>query len=533
MSSNADLILVNGRIHTQNPAQPFVSALAVRDGKIVYTGNDPGAKSWLPNGGSEKLIDLKGACVIPGLTDAHIHFSMYSTGLQRVNAETPTLEEALARVARHAERTPSGGWVTGFGWNHNVWGGNFPSAAQLDPVSSDHPVCLWAKSGHACWVNTRALRLAGINGKTPDPAGGQIVRNATGEPTGILLEEAQNLVGSLIPEPTLDEMVDAIRQGQGEANRAGLTGIHDMDGPLAFQAYQALHQRGELSLRVTKSIPLEHLDDAIGVGLRSGFGDNWLRIGSVKMFADGALGPRTAWMLEGYETAPSDTGIAVIEMNALFQAVRKANSAGLSAAIHAIGDRANREVLDIYAEVAAHEPSGLRNRIEHVQLLHPADAGRLGQLGVIASMQPIHATSDMLIADRHWGKRSQGGYALKTQLKNGAVLALGSDCPVETLDPLVGIHAAVTRRRSDGSPGPEGWYPEQRLSVEEAVCGFTAGPAYAAGDEKRLGSLAPGKLADMTLLNQDIFSIDPMEILNVSVLGTIVGGKFAWRDARV
>lgn len=528
---SGDLVLVGGRIYTFDPVQPFVSAMVVHDAKVVYAGDDAGARMCAGSGA--ETVDLRGYCVIPGLTDAHMHLRLYAESLATVDVETPTLQEALARVGERTRWVPKGGWVLGHGWNHNVWGqelgaDTLPTAAHLDQVAPDHPVCLETKSCHAVWVNSAALAAAGITAATPDPDGGKIVRDGAGQPTGILLEGAMSLIKDVIPEPSLEELAAAMRQALLLANRAGLTGLHDMDGPLAFQAEQVLRDQGELTLRIVKSIPLDCLDEAIGLGLRSGFGDDWLRVGQVKLFADGALGPQTAWMLTGYETDPANTGISTTPVEVLRAAVGKANAAGLGCAIHAIGDRACREVLDIYAECRPQYPA-IRNRIEHVQLLHPEDAGRLAQLGVIASMQPIHATSDMHIADRYWGKRSAGAYALKTQLAHGAVLALGSDCPVEALDPLVGLHAAVTRRRADGSPGPEGWYPEQRLTVEEAVRGFTWGPAYASGMENRLGALQAGKLADMTLLDQDIFTIDPMDILHTRVMGTIVGGRFVWR----
>jgi hypothetical protein len=526
---HADLVLYNGRFYTLDRARPRASALAAHEGRITYVGDAVTARDMLVPGG--KALDLKGSCVIPGLNDAHLHFQWFALGLQTVDAETPTLGEALARVAKGAATTPAGHWVTGRGWNHNVWGGAFPTKGQLDQVAPDHPVSLGHKSGHAMWVNSRALALAQVTRDMTDPPGGQIVRDASGEPTGVLLEEAMSLVERLIPQPTLGDVVEAMRKAQAAAHRAGLTGVHDFDGSLALSAYEVLHRRGELALRVTKSIPLEHLDEAIAVGLRTGFGDDWLRVGQVKMFADGALGPRTAWMLQGYDTAPSDMGMATTDVEALREAVVKANDAGLGCAIHAIGDRANREVLALYAEAKARGRDGSpRNRIEHVQLLHPDDCGRLVELGVIASMQPIHATSDMLMAERDWGQRCCSAYALKTQLRHGAVLALGSDCPVEAIDPLLGIHAAVTRCRADGSPGPEGWYPAERLSVEEAVRGFTWGPAYAAGMEGKIGTLEVGKLADLTILDRDIFTIDPMEIVDVRVVGTVVGGRFAWRD---
>jgi predicted amidohydrolase YtcJ len=525
-----DLVLYNGRFYTLDPSMPRASAIAIRDGRIVYVGDDRTARGLLTPQG--EAIDLRGACGVPGLTDAHMHLQHYAEALRRVDAETPTMEETLQRVAQRAARTSKGAWVLGRGWNHNVWGGQFPKAAQLDSVAPDHPVSLGAKSGHAAWVNSQALQLAGITAQTLDPPGGQIVRDPQGRPTGILLEEAMALVNRCIPEAGLDETVAAIREAILRANRAGLTGLHDMDGGLALQAEQVLQERGELTIRVLKSIPLQRLDHALILGLRSGFGDDWLRIGQVKMFADGALGPRTAWMLAGYETAPDDVGIPTTPVEVLRESVMRANRAGLGCAIHAIGDRACREVLDIYAAVGS---SGylLRNRIEHAQILHPDDMQRFAKLGVIASMQPIHATSDMDISDLHLGQRAAGAYPFRTLLQQGAVLAFGSDCPVEVIDPLTGIHAAVTRRRADGRPGEEGWHGEQRLSVEQALRGFTLGAAFAAGLEDRSGTLQVGKWADATLLGEDLLAVAPMEIPSIEVVATLVGGRFAWRSAHV
>jgi len=528
---NTNLLLENGLIYTLNPAQPRVTSAAIRGNRFVYLGQGEKARQIFC-GEPADIVDLKGATVLPGLTDAHLHFEWYSTGLLAINAEQPSAENVIREVRQRAETLPAGKWITGYGWNHNVWGnGAFPTAAMLDRVAPHHPVALVAKSAHASWVNSTALRLAGITDDTPDPAGGQIVRDASGKATGILLEEAIKLVEKIIPPIAPEDLVKAVKQGMQNANRMGLTGIHDMDQPSVFRAFQQLHKEGSLTLRVTKNIPLTFLDSAIAAGLCTGFGDDMLHLGAVKMFADGALGPKTAWMLAGYDSAPQDTGISTTDIEILCDSVLKANANGLAAAIHAIGDRANREILNIYSEAKkSHPGTGLRNRIEHVQLLAPEDTARLAELGVVASMQPIHATSDMYIADEHWGSRINGAYAWKTQLDNGAVLAFGSDCPVETMDPLTGIHAAVTRRRADGTPGPEGWHPEQRLSIEDAVRAYTQGPAFATGMEDRLGTLAPGYLADMTILDRDIFSIDPMDILHTTVLGTIVDGKFVWRS---
>lgn len=531
MMQTNSLLLYNGKIHTMNPANPLVSALLIRNGVILFAGDDTSAQQVAGAAGIRDKIDLKGAAVLPGLTDAHLHFEYISLGLDAINAEKPTKAAVLADVAAMAAEKSAGAWITGYGWNHNVWDAKFPTAAELDAVSPNHPVFLEAKSGHAAWVNTVALKLAGLTAASPDPAGGELVRKPNGEPEGTLLEEAVGLVKDLIPKPDVPELMVAARRAMAQAHRAGLTGVHDMDTPLIFSVEQALHQAGELTLRITKSIPLVHLDEALAVGLRTGFGDDMLRVGAVKMFADGALGPRTAWMLEGFDSAPENTGIATTDIEVLREAVFKANGGGLACAIHAIGDRANREILDIYEQAINKGLTGsLRNRIEHVQLLAPEDIGRLGKLKVVASMQPLHATSDMDISTEHWGSRSANAYALKSQLQHGAVLALGSDCPVETWDPMVGIHAAVTRRRPDGTPGPEGWYPEQRLSVHEAVQGYTTGPAYAAGMEDRQGMLKVGFLADCVVLDKDIFEIDPMEILNTKVLATLVNGVFVYRD---
>ena len=527
-----DLVLVNGAVYTQDPARPEATAVAIRGGRILAVGDDATARAALPDA---EVVDLGGRRVLPGLADAHLHLGWYGLALSSVQAETPTLDEALERVAARAAETPPGTWITGRGWNHNAWGGEFPTAADLDRVAPDHPVYLSTKSGHAGWANTRALAVAGVSAVTPDPDGGRILRDAAGRPTGILLEEAMGLVADRVPEPTVEEMAAAVSRAATAAARAGLTGVHDMDDILTFRAEQILHAAGELPLRVVKSVPLGHLDAAIETGLRSGFGDEWLRIGAVKMFTDGALGPRTAWMLEPFQTEPPSTGIATTPLEALCDGVRRAGEAGLGCAIHAIGDRACREVLAIYEEALRERPLAARGpaarlRIEHLQILHPDDVPRVARLGVIASMQPIHATSDMEISDRHLGARASRAYVFRSLLAAGATLAFGSDCPVEVVDPLVGLHAAVTRRRADGSPGPDGWHPEQRLTVAEAVRAYTVGPAYAAGREDRLGVIAPGFLGDLTILEEDILRVDPQDIAHAGVAGTVVGGRFTFRS---
>jgi hypothetical protein len=508
--------------------QPVARAIALRGNVILALGSDEAMRSLLPD---STVIDLNDRCVIPGLIDAHVHAELTALGLQDIDAEAPTLDELLRRVEERVRTTPKGEWIRGYGWNQNVWGGAFPDKADLDRVAPEHPVCLTAKSAHAAWVSSLALKIADVTSSTPDPPGGELVRAANGEPTGIFLEGAVELVTRVIPEPTAHHVADALRKALPLFHRVGLTGIHDFDGARALQAWQILRERGELSTRVSKTIPVALEDQAITLGVRSGLGDDWLRINSLKLFADGALGPQTALMIDPYEGTSGRRGIRVMDNEEMFERVRTASAAGLSSAIHAIGDQANRDALEVLARVRRTERGPrLRHRIEHVQLLHPDDFDRLAQLEIIASMQPVHATSDMLIADRHWGARSAGAYALRTQLDAGAVLAFGSDSPVESFNPFLGIHAAVTRRRTDGSPHPDGWYPEQRLTVSDAVRGFTMGAAYAAYDERRKGSLAPGKLADLIVLDRDIFTVDPMDIAGTQVLATMIDGEWVWQS---
>ncbi len=524
-------ILYNARITTLDPQRPLVSALVVDHGKVLWTGGD--AEALAQFGAAAEKTDLQGRTVWPGLTDAHIHLQHYAAALQMVDCETPTRAECLRRVSARAAATPLGQWIRGHGWNQNDWPEGFGSAQDLDAAAPNHPVFLTAKSLHAGWANSAALQRAGISRATPDPSGGRIERDAAGDPTGILFESAMNLIYEAIAPPTLPEIIRAINEAQTNLWRMGITGVHDYDRSQCFAALQVLQQEGRLKLRVVKSIPLEDLPHAIALGLRTGFGNDVLRIGSVKLFADGALGPRTAAMFQPYENQPNNTGMLLLDNEQIFEYGQQAVAHGLSMAIHAIGDRANHEVLEAYAHLRRYEREhglpALRHRIEHVQILHPQDYNRLSELGVIASVQPIHATSDMLAADRHWGRRCEGAYAYRTLLNSGAALCFGSDAPVESPNPFLGLHAAVTRRRVDGSPSPEGWYPAQRLTLEEALRGFTIGPAFAAGLEGQLGRLAPGMFADLIVLDQDPIHLPPEQLHSLQPSATMIGGEWVWK----
>ncbi len=531
-----DRILLNARLTTLNRSQPRASALAIFRDRIVAVGDDDTIRALA---GPETQIDNAGGRpVLPGLTDAHIHWEGVARSLNEVNVfEVSTKEEALRRVAERARQTAPGAWITGRGWTQDFWPDRaFPTAADLDAVAPHNPVYLGAKSGHAAWVNTQALKLAGITANTADPQGGSIQRDAAGQPTGILLEApAMHMVWSSVPIPTPDQVADWMAQAQRLAWAAGLTGLHDYDNPSCMVALQLLRERGDLGLRVVKQINDPWIAHAHELGLRTGFGDLWLRIGGVKIFADGALGPRTAHMVEPYEGEPDNVGIVVTDKEEIYDLVSRASAAGMPATIHAIGDRAVHDVLDVYETVRGEEAargvprSARRHRIEHVQLIHPDDAQRLGALDIIASMQPIHATSDWQMADRYWGPRARWSYNWRLQIEAGARLAFGSDAPVEPFDPLKGIFAAVTRRRPDGTPGPDGWFPEGRLDMDTTLRAFTQGPAYAAGLEHDLGMLAPGYLADLIVLDRDLYAVPPDEILETQVVGTLIGGEWKHR----
>ena len=538
-------ILFNGRVHTLDSQRPRASALAIDQGKILAVGDDEEIRSQYD--GAAETLDLGGRPVIPGLTDAHIHLQQYAMGLQKVDCETGSKAECLRRVSQRARQTSPGEWVLGHGWNQNNWAEGFGSAQELDAAAPENPVYLTAKSLHAGWANQAALRLAGIQANSDDPPGGKIGRDASGNPDGILFEKAMELINSVLPAPSTATLASAIQDAQLDLAKMGLTGLHDFDRRDCFMALQSLHQNGDLKLRVNKGIPLDDLHHATAIGLRTGFGDDVLRIGQVKLFADGALGPHTAAMVQPFEDDPDNLGLLMLDAEQLLEYGREAVAGGLSLAVHAIGDRANHEVLDAFAQIRQEErklrqgkaglrespPSGeldLRHRIEHVQLIHPDDVNRLAELGIVASMQPIHATSDMEMANRFWGERSALAYAWRTQLDHGAVLAFGSDAPVESPNPFWGLHAAITRRRADGSPGPDGWYASQRLSLESALQAYTYGAAYAAGMEDRLGKLAAGFLADLVVLDRDPFEVDANALRETQTVATMVGGAWLWMD---
>ncbi len=509
-----------------DPARPEADAMLVEDGRFRAVGAGQELAALISP--DVQVVDLGGRTVVPGLIDAHVHFSWFSLGLAQIHLDgVATLQEALALVRERAANTPVDTVIRGQGFNANLWE-RWPTAADLDQVAPGHRVVLTSKDCHSLWVSTRVIREAGVTAATADPAGGHVMRDAHGQPTGVFQENAQDLVSGVVPEPTQEELMAAIRAGMAYANSVGVTSVHDMDGVNCFRALQALDARGELTVRFYKQIPEHALDWAVGAGLRTGFGNDWLRVGSVKVFSDGSLGSQTAWMLSGYEGRPDYLGVGTHTHDTFLAVVEKAVRHDISVAVHAIGDAANRMVLDVFERMAGESRRrGLRHRVEHCQLLTDADLPRFAALDVIASVQPSHAPSDRYIADASWGARSRLAYAFRSLLETGAHLAFGSDVPVEPLDPLAGIHAAVWRKRLT-EPESAPWYPEQWLTVAEALHGFTMGAAYTAGEESVKGSITPGKLADFVVLTHDIRSGAEETLGGVRPAATVVGGKLVF-----
>jgi predicted amidohydrolase YtcJ len=517
----------NGNIHTLNPDAPQAEAVGILNGRIVALGSNDEVRAAL---GSSEGIDLGGRTAVPGLIDAHVHFLSLSLALARVPLQgVRSIGEAVGRVAARARETPPDQWIAGGGWNYNFLGDDrWPTRADLDRLVPDHPVALSSHDHHSYWVNSKALALAGITRETPDPADGVIQRDVDGEPTGILLEGAMRALRGAIPEPTPERVQEALVAGMREANRLGLVGVQSMEDPRAFSALQQVRAKEGMTLRLLESIPSDEIDHAIALGIRTGYGDEWLRLGQQKIFADGTVGSRTALMLEPYEGEPDNRGIAVRSREYIRDHVRRAAAAGIASTCHCIGDAANRMLLDIFAEAKRDGLGvGLRHRIEHSQLLTHEDIWRFAELGVIPSMQPIHCTSDMFGIDRWWGDRGRYAYVFETLRRSGAILAFGSDAPVDNLSPIAGIHAAVTRQNAAGEP-EQSWYPDECLDPYDALRAYTWGAAYASGEEGIKGTLEAGKLGDLTVLSQDILAVPGREILNTDIFATIVDGRVVY-----
>ncbi|MCJ7733898.1 MAG: amidohydrolase, partial [Anaerolineales bacterium] len=504
------LIFTNGLLYTQDKNYPRATAIAVLDGRILALGNDEdlGSAAETP----EQLINLEGRLVLPGLVDSHFHYYDWALSRQQLSlTDLISLEDLRERVAASVKNRPSGKWILGQGWNETRWPeSRMPTHADLDDLTPNHPTILWRSDMHVALANSLALRAARITAQTPDPPKGVIDRNSAGEPTGLLREMAINLVRAVIPTHQDDDVAESFRAGMPVLHSLGLVGLHDfrmMGGACwtpAFRTFQLLNAANELSLRIWMQLPGERLDEVIDLGLRTGYGNTSLRIGHVKFFLDGSQGARTAWMVDPYDDTAS-VGMQLVPIDEMTEMVKRAHTAGLAVAVHAIGDRANRELINIFDQELnegkeAPAPAA-PHRIEHVQNIQEEDLLRLALLGVTASVQPIHATETYPMIEKSIGSRSSHSFKFKDLSKAGVLLALGSDSPVADPNPLLGLHAAVTRQIQDGRP-TGGWYPEQRLNIREAIWGYTMGPALASGQERDTGSLTPGKLADFIVLDR-------------------------------
>jgi len=516
------LILLNGKVYTLNKNRPQAEALAIRDSKILTAGKNEKIKGQRRR--EFEIIDLKGKTVLPGFVDCHTHFLYFASTLDTLDIRTvKTLESVKFRIKEKLKNSKKGELLFVKGWNKSLFKDqSIFHRATLDQISPQNPVAIFSKDQHTFWVNYLMLKAAQVDKRKGSFPVEQIETDPrTGELTGIIRENACDLILELIRKLTRKSAKTNFDRAVKIAHQNGLVGVHDMGGEDAFHRYQTLFSEKKLDLRTYTTIPQSQLDLAASLGLKTGFGNQHLKFGAVKLYADGALGSQTALTFEPYRGLKNHCGIEVLTEKDLTSLVKKANDRGIGAIIHAIGDRAVHQALN------ALEKSGrksLRNRIEHIQLIQPGDMKRFSRLGVIASVQPIHATSDREMAEKYWGKRCRLAYPYNSLLKNKARLVFGSDMPIESLSPLKGIHAAVTRKKEKDKK--ESWYPEQRVSVFEAVYAYTLGAAYASFDESIRGSIEAGKLADLVILSQDIFEIDLDEIPQVEVLATIFDGKF-------
>jgi hypothetical protein len=533
--SSADLVLTNGHIYTVDNARPVVTALAVRAGRVVFVGSDAEARALATP--STTVIDLHGATVVPGLTDAHAHLLGLGTTLQRVNlAGSTSYDEVIARVRAWAKNVQPGQWILGRGWDQNRWPTKeFPTHDALSRAFPNNPVVLTRIDGHALLANARAIVLARVSPSTPDPAGGRIIRTSAGVPSGVFVDNAQSLITRVIPAATRADKRKATLAAIAEANRWGLTGVHDPgEDAETIGVFEDLAREGNYNLRnyVMLSDPGEPGSSAaqrnpyIQRGPQNALYDGHLWIRAIKLYADGALGSRGAALLAPYSDEPTNSGLLVSQPQHIRAWADWALRRGFQINVHAIGDRGNRIVLDAFdAALRSFPRADHRFRIEHAQVLSPQDIPRFAQLGVIPSMQATHQTSDMRWAeDRVGPQRIRGAYAWRSLLNTGVIIPNGTDFPVEEVNPLLTFHAAVTRQDPTNWPAG-GWYPEQKMTREEALQSMTIWPAFAGFQESVLGSLTPGKYADFTVLDKDIMRVPDTEILATHVISTWIGGK--------
>jgi predicted amidohydrolase YtcJ len=524
----ADLIVTNARVYTADDARPLVEAFAVREGRVVFAGSRREAD--VLRGPATRVVDAGGRTVIPGMVDAHAHFGGLAQKLRSVDlVGTRSYDEVIARVVERAKSVPKGAWIEGRGWDQNAWGDTrFPTHERLSAAVPDHPVYLTRVDGHAALVNAHAMRLAGLTGATKDPSGGKILKEGA-NPSGVLIDRAMGLVGSRIPDATPAETRAALKDAIAVMHRWGLVGMHDAGASRgAIDLYEEMAKAGELDLRLyvmigDDSAALRHY---MTMGPRSALHGGRLWVRAIKLYADGAMGSRGAALLEPYSDDPNNTGLLLSAPAHIRDVAERALKAGFQVNTHAIGDRGNRVVLDAYEQALRATPAvDHRFRVEHAQIIHYDDIPRFAQLGVIPSMQASHQTSDMYWVGKRLGPtRLLGAYAWRSLLNSGVVIPNGSDFPVEEVNPLISFHASIARQDANDWPAG-GWFPEQRMTREEALRSMTLWPAYAAFQEKEMGSITPGKYADFVILDQDIMRVPAELVLRTQVISTWIGGK--------
>jgi len=532
-SPAADLIITNAKIWTVDRSLPVAQAVAVLGDRIVAVGSNADVDAW--RAPQTHVIDAGGKLLLPGFNDAHVHFVSGGRQLDSIQLNDATSSQEFARrIGERAKVTPKGEWIVGGNWDETKWSpSNMPTKELIDALTPDTPVFVSRYDGHMGLANSLALRLAGITAKTPDPPGGAIVRDAQGNPTGALKDAATDYIEKVIPELSHEQRVKAVKRALAYAASVGVTSVQHMDPSYAdIAVYAELLQRGELTTRIYAAPLITQVEDQVKIGIRHAFGGPYLRIGAVKAYADGSLGSGTAYFYEPFLNQGNNRGLLSDEMHPVSlmrDRYMTADAAGLQICTHAIGDEGISTILDLYTDVVkAHGEADRRFRIEHAQHMAAKDFDRFAQLHVIASVQPYHAIDDGRFAESHIGHdRASRTYAFRTFLDHGVRLAFGTDWEVAPLDPLLTVYAAVTRATLDGK-NPHGWFPEQKLSVAETIEAYTMGSAYAEFQENEKGSITPGKLADMVLLGDDIFSIDPVRIRDTNVLKTFVGGKLVY-----
>jgi len=527
-----DLAILNAKIWTVNKAQPAAEAVAVQGDRISLVGSNADVRKTI--GPHTRVLDAAGRLALPGFNDSHVHFLVGGQSLVGVMLrDTRDEAEFVERLRTYVAGLPRGEWVTGGQWDHEAWPSRKrPSRWLIDPVTPDNPLLIHRLDGHLAVANSLASRLAGITQDTPDPPGGKIERDPkTGQPTGILMDRAQSLVSRVMPPPTEEKCSQAAEAAMRHAAALGVTSVHSIVSAPEFRLYQELHRAGRLTTRIY-AILNEELAAAAGqTGLASGFGAPLLRTGAVKIYADGSLGARSALLFEPYDDNPATSGLAIHSEDDLCRMALEADAAGLQIVMHAIGDKAAHMALTALERVPPPgDCSARRHRIEHAQLVRPADRARFGRLGLIASLQPSHCTDDMRWIQKALGARTIYSYPFRSLLDAGARVCLGTDWPVEPLDPLLGIHAAVTREFPSGGP-PGGWHPAEKVTVAEAVEAYTLGSAYAEFQDDQKGSIEEGKLADLAILSSDIFTAPPGDILRARVETTILGGEIIYNRA--